>query len=587
MRPAPLLAALALVACGGDRRPSSPESSAGAALRGPDHVILRAPRTGGRVTAAIYPRLDSVVWRSADAAPALGRVLAFDTDRGVLAVADAQGLPVRVDLRLGTVRTAAKAPLAALAAGGATFFGVDGSGAVVRLTPTGGTDRWAVRTGGPVELLVPLRDGGVLAAGARAGTGRVWALRPPAAAPTDSATLPGAVRALRTGGTDRVYFAAGEALTGVQARRLEAVAPVDVGARIVAAAATPSGDRLYVATERLGEIAVVDRFAGNVGGRLELPGSVRELRMDPLGRFLLVRPARGDSAWLVAVGTDRVVGSVRGAWRDDLPLVLPDGHVAVAQGNDVALIDGATLRATRTVAGGAADFWHLVTWNGFRPRAAGLDQPATFQTGAPDAPADSLAADSLAADTLAPPPDAEPAAPDTAAAPTGGPTPVRPTVPPPVAATPRPAPRPVAAPTRVRAESAGEVALERPRTPQPPAPRATVAQAPPARGTPSPTPPASGTPAAPNGARPAAAQPPAVRPGRGFTVQFAATESEGEARRTLARLKVDGAPTRVVPTVREGRTRYRVVAGPFATRAAADAAGRASGGSYWVYPGAP
>jgi cell division septation protein DedD len=30
------------------------------------------------------------------------------------------------------------------------------------------------------------------------------------------------------------------------------------------------------------------------------------------------------------------------------------------------------------VAGGAKDYWYFLSWNGFRPRAANLDQPVTF-----------------------------------------------------------------------------------------------------------------------------------------------------------------------------------------------------------------
>ena len=123
-----------------------------------------------------------------------------------------------------------------------------------------------------------------------------------------------------------------------------------------AAVSTPSGDRLYVASEGSSALAVVDRFRDAVTGTLTLPGEIRELRMDPLGRYLLVRPARGDSTWVVAVGAARVVGSLPGAWRNDLPLVLPDGAIATATGADVTIADAESLRPQRTVAGGAADF---------------------------------------------------------------------------------------------------------------------------------------------------------------------------------------------------------------------------------------
>src|SRR6185503_10227750 len=37
--------------------------------------------------------------------------------------------------------------------------------------------------------------------------------------------------------------------------------------------------------------------------------------------------------------------------------------------------------STQTVSGGAKDYWYFFSWNGFRPRAANLDQPVTFGAG--------------------------------------------------------------------------------------------------------------------------------------------------------------------------------------------------------------
>jgi cell division septation protein DedD len=469
------------------------------------------------VTAAIYPRLDSVVWRSGEAAPALGRVLAFDGESGVLAAVDSAGRPTRIDLRLGTVAAAARAPLTALASvDGATIFGLAADGAVTRLTPTG--DAWTFRPPAPVQALFPQRDGSVLAAGARGGAGYVWRLRPPTARIDDSTRVAGAARALYVGAADRVYFVSDDALVGVRNRDLQALPAVSLGGPLRAVVATPSGDRLYVALQGVGAIEVVDRYRDAVASTIQLPGEARELRIDPLGRFLLARPSRGDSAWVIAVGTDRVLGSVPGAWRGDLPLVLPDGAIATAAGADVALVDGTTLRPRATVAGGAADFWHVVLWNGFRPRAAGLDQPVTFDAGT--APADAAPVDSAAADSAAAPPV------DSAAPPP--PTPPESTPPP-------PATRPV----RPTVPSPGEVDL-----------------------LPAPDP--------------------------GFVVQFAAAESERDARRVVRRARAeDRKRLRVVPATRKGRTVYRVVTGPFPTRAEAERVARASGMTYWIYEGVP
>jgi hypothetical protein len=241
-----------------------------------------------------------------------------------------------------------------------------------------------------------------------------------------------------------------------------------------------------------------------------MPGPVSDLRIDPLGRYVLARAAQGDSAWVVAVGTDKVVGSVPTAWRADLPIVLPAGAILTAVGGDVFVRDATSLGVRRTIAGGAADLWHVVRWNGFRPRAAGLDKPVEFQTG--ESRSDS-APDSLVGDTTRTPPD-------TSDRGMGDPEIVRPV-------------------SRVSMSSVP------------------LAEA-------------------------------ATTTARGYTVQFAAAATEREARIALRRLHLDETLTpRIVPTIRNGKPLYRVVVGPFATRAQAERVGKSAGQDYWIYEGAP
>jgi cell division septation protein DedD len=183
--------------------------------------------------------------------------------------------------------------------------------------------------------------------------------------------------------------------------------------------------------------------------------------------------------------------------------------IALSAGTDVLFVDGESLAERSRVRNGAKDFWHLVYWNGFRPRAAGLDEPVTFAGGAePDSgrPVDSM--DSAFAAGAMTPGDS------------GAPTPPRP-------------------------DSASS-------TP----PGATTPQA-----------------TAPRGA--------------GFMVQFASLLSEDKAREESARITADGKTPRVVSSVRNGATIYRVVLGPYPTKADAERVGRASGHDFWVFEGAP
>jgi cell division septation protein DedD len=149
--------------------------------------------------------------------------------------------------------------------------------------------------------------------------------------------------------------------------------------------------------------------------------------------MLLAKPANGgDSAWVIDIGTGRLIGSVGTRWTIDLPAFAPSSTIATVQGSDVVFVDGTTLNTVRKVAGGAKDYWYFFYWNGFRPRPADLDQPVTFATPDTTVPRDTTAAQP----PVQAPVDSNRAAPPLRDA---NPTMVPPVVLPPPAATQRPA----------------------------------------------------------------------------------------------------------------------------------------------------
>ncbi len=393
---------LAALACGRDRRAGSDtagEAGRAEAARGPDPILIRLPRTGGTVRAYLYPRLDSVVWTGRTTS--VSRILGFDPEGGALAITDAKGQPARVDLRLGESSLASKASLASLKApGGTEIYGVDAKGRVVRLTR--GSD-WTLDTPYPAHAVFPQSDGSLVIAAQHGAEAVLWLVHPPDTRIRDTVSLPITMRAVTAQVGDRVYMSTDTALVGVRSRDLSQVPSIRVHGHIDALAPTPSGDRIYVAIAGDSALAVVDRYTDKIATSVQLPGAVAELRMDALGRYVIARPVRGDSAWVIAVATNHVVGTVRTRWTDDLPATAPDGAIALNTGRDVIFVDGETLQPVRTIAGGASDFWYFTFWNGFRPRAAGMDQPVSF-AGSDSAPRDSArAADSSAraADTVA------------------------------------------------------------------------------------------------------------------------------------------------------------------------------------------
>jgi sporulation related protein len=378
VRPTLLAMVLVLAACGGSDRheaTTTRTASSTTALRGPDNLVLRIVRTGGTARVFAYPGLDSVVWNGRGA-PAPERVLAFDDEAGTVAYEDTRGFPARVDFRQDGTGTVSRAKLTALtSADGSSIYAIAADGGVQRFARSG---TWKWKPPLAARALFPQPDGTLLVLAERKSGAVLWRLRPPGTDIVDSVELPRVDRTLRTQVGDRLYLSAGNDLIGVRTRTMERAANISFDAPVEQMAATPSGDRVFVVTKGDSAIQVVDRYQEKVTGTIDLRRRAGELRMDPIGRYLLVNVKDADSALVIALGNNGLVGAVATSWRNDLPFVAPDGAIALAQDKDVYIVDGRTLRPTTRVRGGAADFWYAFRWTGFRPRDATLDQPVYF-----------------------------------------------------------------------------------------------------------------------------------------------------------------------------------------------------------------
>lgn len=378
VRSTPLALVLVLAACGpADRKPDSTAQPAPSATapRGPDNLVLRIPRAGGTARVYAYPELDTVVW-SGSGALAPDHVLAFDEEAGIVSYQDTRGYPARIDFRQGSTGVVSRTKLTSLgSADGSSIFAIDAAGSVERFSASG---TWKWKPPLAARALFPQPDATLLVLAERRKGSVLWHIHPPATDITDSVELPKVDRTLRTQVGDRLYLGAGRDLIGIRLRTMERTPTITLDAPVALMAATPSGDRVFVVIEDATGIQVLDRYREEIGGTIELGRPVAAMRMDPLGRYLLVQPRGADSALVIALGTNRVVGAVPTAWRADLPFVGPDGGVALAQGKDVVIVDGETLRETGRVRGAASDFWYAFRWTGFRPRDATLDQPVRF-----------------------------------------------------------------------------------------------------------------------------------------------------------------------------------------------------------------
>ena len=81
----------------------------------------------------------------------------------------------------------------------------------------------------------------------------------------------------------------------------------------------------------------------------------------------------------------------------------------------------------------------------------------------------------------------------------------------------------------------------------------------------------------------AMSEPPLDAPADAWMVGFATVTEEAAARRLAAGIR--GA--RVVPATRDGAPAWRVIAGPYPSREAAERAGIASDRPFWVYEAGP
>ena len=333
-------------------------------------------------------------------------ILAFNDDGGTLAYEDTRGRPVMLELRLGTIAIASTKKLTGLAsADGRAVFGIASDGSVVRMTPSGD---WSYKPPQPARTLYPQPNGNLLIAVGTGANTHLIKINPPDTRVLGEIPFPAGSRTVRSQLGDRLYVAVDSGLIVLRTRTMDWAPAVAFDEPIVQMESTPSGDRIFVLTDARNQISVVDRYREAVASTFELPGKAEDMRIDPLGRYLLARAAGSDSVWVIAIGTEKIIGGVRAAWRNDLPFVGFDGSIVTASGADVVIYDGETLRQTRRVRGGASEFWFPFTWNGFRPRAAGLDEPVRFDSLIVD---DSTADSTAAADTVATPAPADTAAP--------------------------------------------------------------------------------------------------------------------------------------------------------------------------------
>jgi SPOR domain len=356
----PLAAGLVLLAsaCGGsgprlalDRVPE--------ATRGPaPSSALRVPGGGGLVRLYRTPSLQPSTWSAEDKLPAVARIVGADPEQGLVFALDTKRNLVTLDLETRRVRTYLDQVRAAALGPDGALYAVDTGSTVtqmVRRAPV----RFRVKLQGTPKELHATMTGALLArVGDKAPVLEVLGSDQPPV----STTLPSEHITPSFYG-DLVAVATDTAVViyDVQGKRRPRAIRVSGHPRDVLF--SPSGHRFYVALDK-GELPVFDRFSGERLQAIDLPGPARELRGDRFGQWLLVRPAEGDSVWVIDIGRSRLAGTVATRWAADLPAVAAPNALLVRRGEDVVALDlaSAAFPEAGRVEGGAADEWLPIAW---------------------------------------------------------------------------------------------------------------------------------------------------------------------------------------------------------------------------------
>lgn len=359
VRPAALILLAGLSACGSGGTPEIPDAGGRqvAAV-----TLLRWRADGGTPALYRFPTLESALWTARDTLPALKRIIGVHLDQRQAFALDAKNKVWAIDLESGRSRPFLTGVAVADAGPDGSIYSVAND---LSLTATSG--RLPVPFPGklpvmPTRIIGTGTDGAVALVPGDSGLVLVGQTQQPHRAAFPSAGL------VSTRWGDLLAAPAEEEVRLYEPGATRPVRTIDVGGKPVALAFSPSGHRLYVATDGDDELQRYDRYSLGRLGTIDLPDPASELRPDPLGRFMLVRPAEGDSVWVVDVIKSEFFGSWNTTWRADLPTLAGGRWLLVREGKDVVAYDlfDPQFAVSGRIKDGAADFWQVLDW---APRA--------------------------------------------------------------------------------------------------------------------------------------------------------------------------------------------------------------------------
>ena len=355
-----LAAGLVLLALGCGRAPKLAVDKLPAATRGPaPSSVLRFPNDGGVARLYRVPSLEPSSWKAEDKLPAIDRVVGADPEQGLVFSLDKSRNLITLDLQTRRVRTYLDQVRTATMGPDGALYAVDTGSTVTQMVRRAPVRFRAKLQGVPQELHATMTGALLARVGEKAPVLEVLGSDQ---APV-STTLP-SDRIAPTFYGDLVAVATDTAVVIYETQgKQRPPRSIPLAGHPRAVLFSPSGHRLYVAQEE-NSLLVLDRYSGSRLAAIDLPGPAKAIRGDRFGQWLLVRPADGDSAWVIDIGRGRLKGAVAARWAADLPAVASPNTLLVRRGKDVAALDLAAegFPETGRVADGAADEWMAVAW---------------------------------------------------------------------------------------------------------------------------------------------------------------------------------------------------------------------------------
>jgi hypothetical protein len=123
-----------------------------------------------------------------------------------------------------------------------------------------------------------------------------------------------------------------------------------------------SGHRIHV-VRRDGVLETIDRFNRETVGTIDLGAVPSGWRIDPWGRYLLMKGAAEAPIRVVDAVELTPVDSLNGEWDDQLPRSAPDGSVVVRQGDQIVSWRPGTGDSVAAIDAAPSAVWLLASWD--------------------------------------------------------------------------------------------------------------------------------------------------------------------------------------------------------------------------------